>query len=107
MAEHDAAKFLGQRLDALLQRIALIRQADDRALGLAGLGDAPGNRAIVRDTQNDAAFALHEPRIVRHLRTSFEPGPGSAQPDPVSIRDRRGVMTHTPMAFKLRNQHNN
>ena len=37
MADHDAVEFLGQRLDPLLQRLALPGQGDFRAGGAAGL----------------------------------------------------------------------
>lgn len=60
VAEQSGAEFGSQRLDALLQRIALIGECDFGALGLARLGDAPGDGAIVGDTQNDTTLALHQ-----------------------------------------------
>jgi hypothetical protein len=42
MAEQQAADLLRQRLDPLLQRVALPGQRDFGARGMAGLGDAPG-----------------------------------------------------------------
>ncbi len=60
MAEQDAAEFLGQRLDPLLQRVALPGECDFRARRVAGLGDAPGNRAVVGDAENHSALALHQ-----------------------------------------------
>ena len=53
------ADFGGQRLDALLDRVALIGEGDFRALAAQGLGDAPGDRAIIRNPHDEAAFARH------------------------------------------------
>ena len=50
----------GQRLDPLLQRIALIGECKLGALRPAGLGDAPGNRAVVGDPHDQAALAAHK-----------------------------------------------
>ena len=67
VADHDAADLLGQRLDPLLQRVALIGEGELRAVPAAGLGDAPGERAMVRDPHDQAAFAAHEARDFRHF----------------------------------------
>ena len=59
--QHDrGAEFGGQRLDALLQGVALIGERDFGALRGAGLGDAPGDRAIVGDAHDQATLAGHE-----------------------------------------------
>ena len=42
MADDDAADLLRQRLDALLQRLALIGESKFGAMRAAGFGDAPG-----------------------------------------------------------------
>ena len=55
-----AAELLGERLDALLQGVALIGQSDGGALRLARLGDTPGNRAVVGHPQDHATLALHQ-----------------------------------------------
>ena len=60
MTEHARADLLRQRLDALLQRIALIGEGDLGALGAAGPGDAPGQRPVVGDPQDQAALAAHQ-----------------------------------------------
>ena len=60
MAEQDAVEFLGERLDPLLQRVALPGERDLRPRRVAGPGDAPGNRAVVGDAENDPALALHQ-----------------------------------------------
>ena len=60
VAEQDAAEFLGQRLDAFFQRVALPGQRDLRARRVAGFGDPPGNRAIVGNAENYSALALHQ-----------------------------------------------
>ncbi len=49
-----------QRLDALLERIALIGEGESRALRRRGLGDAPGDGAVVGHSHDQAALALHE-----------------------------------------------
>ena len=66
MADDDAADLLRQRLDALLERVALIGEGELRAVLVAGLGDAPGERAVVRDPHDQAALAAHEARGFRH-----------------------------------------
>jgi hypothetical protein len=74
MADDMAAEFRRQRLDALLQRIALIGEGEFGALRLARLGNAPGDGTVVGDAQNDAALALEQiggregRRLVRHRR---------------------------------------
>ena len=60
------ADLLRQRLDALLQRIALVGEGNVGALGAAGPGDAPGQRAVVGDAQDQTALAAHETRGFRH-----------------------------------------
>ena len=60
MAEHLRADLLRQRLDALLQRIALVGEGNVGALGAAGPGDAPGQRPVVGDPQDQTALAAHE-----------------------------------------------
>ena len=54
MAGDKRAEFGGQRLDALLEGLALIGQRDLGALVGAGLGDAPGDRAVVGDAKDQA-----------------------------------------------------
>ena len=54
------AEFGGQRLDPLLQRVALIGKRDLGALRRARLGDTPGDRTIVGDAHDQPAFAGHQ-----------------------------------------------
>ena len=75
MADDQPADLLGQRLDPLLQRIALIGEGELGALRAAGLGDAPGDRAVVGDPHDQAALAAHETGGVRHVPRS---APGTA-----------------------------
>jgi hypothetical protein len=56
-----ALEFGRQRLDALLQSIALIGEGQFRTLLGAGLGNAPGNRAVVGHAHDEAALALQKP----------------------------------------------
>jgi hypothetical protein len=60
MAEQDAVEFFGQRLDAFFQRVALPGQCYFRARRTAGLGDAPGDRAVVGNPEDHPALALHQ-----------------------------------------------
>ena len=62
IADDDAADLLGQRLDAFLQRVALIGEGEFGAVRAAGFGDAPGERAMVRNPHDQAALAAHEAR---------------------------------------------
>ena len=54
------AEFGGQRLDPLLQGIALIGQRDFGALRGERLGDAPGDRPVVGHAEDEAALAAHQ-----------------------------------------------
>ena len=56
----------GKGLDALLDGVALIGERDLRALVAAGLGDAPGDGAVVGDAEHDAALARHQFGSFRH-----------------------------------------
>ena len=60
------AEFGGQRLDALLERFALIGERDLGALVGAGLGDAPGDRPIVGDANDQPLLAGHQAVSTRH-----------------------------------------
>ena len=60
MADHIGTQFGGQRTHALFQSIALEREGQLRACGMAGLGNAPGNRAVVGDAHHKAALAAQD-----------------------------------------------
>ncbi|GAA0007588.1 hypothetical protein BRDID11002_75940 [Bradyrhizobium diazoefficiens] len=60
MAEHESADLGGERLDALLQRIALIGEGELGARCVACLGDTPGDRAVVGNAEDHPALALHQ-----------------------------------------------
>ena len=66
MADHSPADLLRQRLDPLLQRIALIGESKLGAVLVAGLRNAPGDRAVVGDAHDQAALAAQETRGFRH-----------------------------------------
>ena len=66
MADDEPADLLGERLDPLLQRVALIGEGELGALRVAGLGDAPGDRPVVGDPHDQAALAAHETGGFRH-----------------------------------------
>ena len=52
---------LGQRLDPLLQRVALVGEGEVGAVVAAGPRDAPGDRAVVGHAHDQPAFAAHQP----------------------------------------------
>jgi hypothetical protein len=56
----------GKGLDALFDSVALISERDLSALVAAGLGDAPGDGAVVGDAEHDAALARHQFGSFRH-----------------------------------------
>src|SRR5262249_31537896 len=66
--DHLATDRFRERLDPAAQRLALIGEGERGAVGGQGLGDAPGNRMIVGDPHDQAAFALHQ---LRHRATEL------------------------------------
>ena len=106
MADDQAADFLRQRLDPLFQRVALIGEGELGALRVAGLGDAPGDRAVVGDPHDQAALAAHETRGFRHAvpRCGAEPaasygiGPGPFKQPPVPAADAQAAREYRPAA---------
>src|SRR5258708_37160272 len=87
MAEQEAVEFLGRRLDAFLQRIALPGQRDFRARRMPGSRNAPGDRAVVGDAEDHPTLALHQPlhrtRLLRHLRFQSTWLPSRRTPAPL------------------------
>ena len=59
VADDDAADLLGQRLDPLLQRVALVGEGEFGAVVAAGPRDTPGDRAVVGHAHDQPAFAAH------------------------------------------------
>ena len=58
--QHDLRADLGgERLDALLDGVALIGEGDLGAIVMAGLGDPPSDRAVIRNAKHKPAFARH------------------------------------------------
>src|SRR5262249_58212187 len=66
VADHQPADLLRQRFNPFLQRLALISEGELGALPVASLCDTPGERAVVGDTRDQAAFAAQETRGFRH-----------------------------------------
>ena len=60
MANHKAVDFLGQRLNSLLECVALIREGKVGAVVAARASNTPGDRAIVRHAHDQPAFATHK-----------------------------------------------
>ena len=58
--ERGDADLGGERLDALLERLALVGEGDLGALVGERLGDAPGDRVLVGDAHDEAALAGHQ-----------------------------------------------
>ena len=54
------ADALGERLDALAERLALIGEGHLRAMGVQGARDAPGDRVLVGDAHDEAALVVHQ-----------------------------------------------
>ena len=68
--EHElGAHLLRQRLDPLPDGVALIGERDLGALIGHGLGDAPGDRAVIGDAEHDAALARHQFSAAGHRLT--------------------------------------
>jgi hypothetical protein len=66
ITNHNAADIAGKRLDAFLERIALVGEGERGAVGVARLGDAPGERTMVGDPHDQATLAAQKPRNFRH-----------------------------------------
>jgi hypothetical protein len=66
MAYDESVDLFGEGLHALFQRVTLIRESKVGALIAACAGNAPGDRSVVRDTHDQAAFAAHKTRTFRH-----------------------------------------
>jgi hypothetical protein len=62
MADDGGVELAGERLDPLLQRVALIGQGQRGAVLVGRPGDAPGDRAVVRDPHDQAALAGQDAR---------------------------------------------
>ena len=60
------ADLVRERLDPLLDGVALISERDLGALVGHGLGDAPGDRPVIGDAEHDAALARHQFAAVGH-----------------------------------------
>ena len=60
---------LGERPDAARERIRLVGEGQLGALAGGRAGDAPGDRMVVGDPHDEAAFAGHQPawRGFRHI----------------------------------------
>jgi hypothetical protein len=66
MAGEHGAKLGGQRLDALFQRIALPGQSKLCPMAGGGFGDAPGDGAVIGDTEDQPPFARHQAFRIAH-----------------------------------------
>ena len=82
-ARPPARRLLGERLDPLLERVALVGEGEFGAVRARRLGDAPGDRAVVREPHDQAALSAQETGV-RH------DGPRVAAP---SLRCR-GILWH-------------
>src|SRR5258708_29631425 len=66
MATPDPAGRRGKRLNPLRERVALVGEGEFCPMRPRRLRDAPGNRSVVGNAQDQAALACHEPRGFRH-----------------------------------------
>jgi hypothetical protein len=60
MAENRRIQFLGERAHALLKRFALIGEGELRASLTGRFGDTPGDRAVIGNPKDEAAFARED-----------------------------------------------
>jgi hypothetical protein len=60
VADDNTADFVGQRLDALFQRVTLICKRKISAMAAARFCNPPGKRPAIGDPHDQAAFAVHE-----------------------------------------------
>ena len=58
--DESAADLLGKRLDPPPEGFALVGEGELGAMTMERLGDAPGDRVIVRHAHDQAAPALHD-----------------------------------------------
>jgi hypothetical protein len=111
MADDDTARRSRQRLDAFLQRVALIGEREFCAMRARRLRDAPRNRPVVGDAQDQAALACHQPSGFRHKGPHTAGNPGhfpmaqrfrsdkaAAQPPGLSSRRNGTARILTPAA---------
>jgi len=63
MAEHERSELGGERLDPLLQRVALVGQRDLGAGGVACLGDAPGDGTVYWQRRGSPALPCIRPEF--------------------------------------------
>ena len=57
MADDEGVELLGERTDALLQRVALIGEGEVGARRAGRLGDAPGDGTVVGEAHDESAPA--------------------------------------------------
>src|SRR5258708_1677437 len=102
MPEQETVDFPGQRLDAFLQRVTLPSQRDLRTRRMAGLCDAPGDRAVIGDAENHPALAQHQTRILRHLsfQSTLLRSGGTPAPPPGTAQMRVRLTTFAPQPWQ-------
>ena len=87
MAGDMRVQLRGERLDALLQRVALVGERELRAGRAGRRGDPPGERAVVGDAHDEAALAAHHTFDRRfHPEPSSLLSAGDSRPQPVMTR---------------------
>ena len=76
----------------LLQRVALVGQREVGAVPARRLGDAPGDRAVVRDADDQAALARENARRRASQPIELAPEPGCINPPWITCaaRESRG-----------------
>ena len=75
MADHDAADLLGQRLDALFQRIALIGEGELGAVGMAGFGNTPASDRLLATPMIRPRLPRMRPEISGIFSDPTQPSP--------------------------------
>ena len=79
MPDDVGVELLGEGLDPLAQGIALIGEGEFGAVGAGAAGDAPGDRAVVGDPEDDAPLARQKALpVFRHDRSRSRATPFGA-----------------------------
>src|SRR5437867_11680695 len=84
---HQRARQSGrQTIDVLLEPLSLVNESQARPLAVQGLGDAPGNAALVGDADDEPLLPLEKhshppyarrpPHAARRTRSRSESSPG-------------------------------
>ena len=60
MADNDAAQFFGERAHPLFKRVTLIGKRQFGSVSACGLGNPPGDRAVIGKAHNEPALTFED-----------------------------------------------